>query len=110
MLFIQYEVLSNYADDNFLFLIGKNKEEVYSLILLDPEIVNHWFYGNFMVLNPGKSHYICLGKNVDDNEVFNCNGLTIKSSKEARILGMKIDNNLNVNNRIKSVVGKQVKN
>ena len=42
VLFIQYSVLSNYADDNYLFLIGKNKEDVNSLILLDlDEIVNN---------------------------------------------------------------------
>ena len=53
---------------------------------------------------------MCLGKNADDNEVFKFNDLTIKSSKEATILSMKIDNNLNVNNYIKSTLGKQVKN
>ena len=42
VLFIQYSVLSNYADDNYLFVIGKNKEDVNSLILLDlDEIVNN---------------------------------------------------------------------
>ena len=42
--FIQYSVLSNYADDNNLFIIGKNKEDIKSLLLLDFEIVNNWFY------------------------------------------------------------------
>ena len=54
--FIQYSVLSNYADDNNLFVIGKNKEDIKSLLLLDFEIVNNWFYENFMILNPEKSH------------------------------------------------------
>ena len=35
---------------------------------------------NFMILNPEKSHYLCLGKNPDDNEVLNFNDLIIKSS------------------------------
>ena len=71
--FIQYSVLSNYADDNNLFVIGKNKEDIKSLLLLDFEIVNNWFYENFMILNPEKSHYMCLGKNLDDNKVLNFN-------------------------------------
>ena len=36
---IQHSVLSNYADDNNLFVIGKNKEDIKSLLLLDFEIV-----------------------------------------------------------------------
>ena len=44
VLFIQYSVLSNYANDNNLFIIGKNKEDIKSLLLLDFEIVNNWFY------------------------------------------------------------------
>ena len=56
-----------------------------------------------MVLNPGKSHYICLGKNLDNNEVLNFSDLTIKRSKEVGILGIKIDNNLNFNNHIKLI-------
>ena len=39
--FIQYSVLSNYADDNNLFVIRKNKEDIKSLLLLDFEIVNN---------------------------------------------------------------------
>ena len=87
--FIQYSVLSNYADDNNLFVIGKNKEDIKSLLLLDFEIVNNWLYENFMILNPKKSHYMCLGKNLDDNEVLNFNNLIIESSKEVEILGIK---------------------
>ena len=65
--------------------------------------MNNWFYENFMVLNPGKSHYICLEKNLDNNEVLNFSDLTIKRSKEVGILGIKIDNNLNFNNHIKLI-------
>ena len=108
LFFIQYSVLSNYADDNNLFVIGKNKEDIKSLLLLDFEIVNNWFYENFMILNRGKSHYMCLGKNLDNNEVLNFNNLTKKSSKEVEILGIKTDSNLNFNNRIKSICRKQV--
>ena len=94
--FIQYSVLSNYADGNILFLIGKNKEDIKSLLLLDFVMVNNWFYENFMVGNPAKSYYMSLGKNVDHNEVLNFNDLTIKNSKEVEILSIKLDNNLNL--------------
>ena len=49
--FIQCSALSNYADDNNLFVIRKKKKIIKSLLLLDFEIVNSWFYENFMILN-----------------------------------------------------------
>ena len=64
--------------------------------------MNKWFYENLMILNPEKSHYICLGKNLDDSEVLNFNNLIIKSRKKVEILDIKIDNNLNFNRHIKS--------
>ena len=106
MFFIQYSVLSNYVDDNNLFVIGKNKEDIKSVLLLDFEIVNNWLYENFMILNREKSRYVCLGKHLDDNEVLNFNNLITKSSKEVEILGIKIDKNLNFNNHIKSICRK----
>ena len=90
MLFIQYSVLSNYADDNNLSVIGKNEEDIKSLLFLDFEIVTDWFYEKLMVLNSGKSHNMCLGENVDDND------LTVKSSREVEISGIEIDSNLNL--------------
>ena len=90
MFFIQNSALSNYADDN-LFVIGKNKEDIKSLLLLDFEIMNNWFCENFMILDPEKSHYMCLEKNIDDSEVLNFDNLIIKSIKEVEILGIKTD-------------------
>ena len=49
---------------------------------------------------------MCLGKNLGDYEVHYFNNLTIKSSKEVEIVGIKIDNSLNFNNRMKSICGK----
>ena len=69
-------------------------------------MVNNWFYENFMTLNSLRIHYMWLGKNIDNNEVLNFNNLTLKSSKEVEILGIKIDNNLDFNNHIKSICSK----
>ena len=59
-----------------------------------------------MILNPEKSHYMCLPKNLDHNEVVNFNNHIIKSSREVDILDIKIDNILNFNNHIKSICRK----
>ena len=109
MLFIQYNILRNYAYDNSLNREEKkekNNEHIKSSILLDYETVNNWFYERFMVLNSWKSHYIGLGNDVDDNEALNVNGFTIKSSKELGILVLKADNNLNFNNHVNSICRK----
>ena len=53
VLFIQYSVLSNCADDNNLLVTGKNKEDKKSLHLLDFGIVNNWFYEKVLMLIPG---------------------------------------------------------
>ena len=42
-----------------------------------------------MILNPEKSHYMSLGKNLDDTEVLNFNNIIIESSKEVEILGIR---------------------
>ena len=55
-------MLRYYADDNNLFVIGKNKGDINSLFLLDLLTVINWFYENSMILNPGKSHFMCFGK------------------------------------------------
>ena len=51
--FIQYSVSSSYVDDNNSFVIGKKNRKTKSLLLLDFEIVNNWFYEKFMMRNPG---------------------------------------------------------
>ena len=62
--FIQCCTLSNYADDNNLSSIRKNKHQVKTFLSSDFKIKNNWFYENFMVLNPEKkSLYLHWSKN-----------------------------------------------
>ena len=58
VLFIQCCMLSNYADDNNLFSMGKNKDQVKTFLSSDFKIISNWFYENFMVLNPEKGHFM----------------------------------------------------
>ena len=58
--------------------------------------VNNWFYENFMILNPGKCHFISIGKDTHDEDVFYYDNLTFKNSNEEEILGITIDNNNNI--------------
>ena len=59
-----------------------------------------------MVLNPEKSHFICIGKEIDDAETLNLNDLTIKNSKEVEILRITLDRNMNFHTHIKNICRK----
>ena len=104
--FIQYCTLSNYADDNNLFSMGKSKDEIKNILSSDFRVVDDWFYENCMVLNPEKSHFMCLGKNIDDTETLSFNDLALKNSKEVDILGITLDRNMGFNTHIKSICRK----
>ena len=104
--FIQYCTLSNYADDNNLFSMGKNKDEIKNILSSDFRVVNDWFYENFMVLNPEKGHFMCLGKDIDDTETLSFNDLALKNSKEMEILGITLDRSMGFNTQIKNICRK----
>ena len=65
-LFVENSDLRNYADGNTLYSCGNNLEEVKQTLRGDFQIVTKWFYKNYMVLNSGKSYFMCLGNNTDD--------------------------------------------
>ena len=58
ILFLNTLVTSNYADDKNLYVINKDKEE------------GNWFALSnlFMILSTGKCHYMCIPKDLDDND------------------------------------------
>ena len=68
ILFLYTTVLSNYADDNNLYAIDDDKEETKRTLVKDLQKVINWFYENYMILFTGKSHYMCMGKDVEENE------------------------------------------
>ena len=59
-----------------------------------------------MVLNPEKSHFMCLGKDVDDTETLSFTDLALKNSKEVEILGKILDRSMGFNTYIKSICRK----
>ena len=98
--------ISNYADDNTMYCIGKDKARINSLLEQDFQLAAEWFYKNGMVLNPDKCHYMCLGSNVDGTEEFNSLSYKLNNSKEEKMLGIVIDRNLKFENHIDSICRK----
>ena len=92
--------LSNYADDNTLYISGYNLKEVKEVLLNDLNKVTEWFFENYMVLNSGKCHFMYLGKNIE-NETFTLKDTIMNNSKEEKILGVIIDNRLTFSSHIR---------
>ena len=92
--FIEQCTLRNYADDNKIYASS------------DFMIVEDWFFENYMILNPGKCYFMCIGKNVSDSELLNLNDLNLKNCKEVEVLVITIDRNLNFKGHIKNICKK----
>ena len=56
-----------------------------------------------MVLNPEKSHFMRLGKDIDDTETLNFDDLLLKNSKKVEILRITLDRSMDFNTHIKSI-------
>ena len=70
--------------------------------------VNNWFYENFMILSPGKCHFMSIGKDTHDEDVLYYDNLTLKNSNEEEILGVTIDRKLTFHQHIKKMCRKAV--
>ena len=79
--FIEQSTLSNYADDNNLSISGEDKELIKSMLSSDFMAVEDWFFENCMILNSGKCHFMCIGKNISDSELLNLNDLNLKNCR-----------------------------
>ena len=104
-LFLKKSSISNYADDNTLFAIDTTIAKVKEKLLHDFEILTKWFHENFMALNAGKCHYMCMGNDVE-NDDFIFNGMKLENSNKEVILGITIDKKLTFNEHVKEVCQK----
>ena len=56
-----------------------------------------------MILNPGKSPFISIGKDTRDEDAFYYDNLTLKNSNEEEILGVTMDKKLTFHQHIKKM-------
>ena len=55
---------------NFLFFMSKNKDKVKICLCSNFKIINNWFYEDFIVLNSEKSHFVCIGKEIEGDRIY----------------------------------------
>ena len=76
------------------------------MLLSNFRAVNNWFYENFMILNSGKFHFMSIGNDTRDEDVFYYENLTLKNDNEEDILGVTIDRKLTFYRHIKKMCRK----
>ena len=83
--FLKDANLGSYGDDSTLYAYNKNLETVICDLRQEFSILSNWFYDNYMVLNPGKCHFMLFG--VKENEQFDllCYDITLKHSSHEKI-------------------------
>ena len=60
-----------------------------------------------MILNTGKCHYMCIGRDVEDNDTLRISSqYEMNNSNEVEILGITIDRKLSFNQHIKNICKK----
>ena len=105
VLFLTETMLSNYADDNSLFSIGRDLNKVNDTLAKDFGIVTNWFYENFMVLNSKKCHFMCIGKDGEMKHLL-LKMYVIKAARKKLLLGITIDNKLSFDSHIRKMCKK----
>ena len=84
--------LSNYADDNQIFLSDRDPEVVKSVINGDIAVASLWFDDNKLVLNPEKCKCIILRKSYPGDLSFSINDEQVPIVDHLDLLGVTIDN------------------
>ena len=88
-----------------LYKSGKNMQKIKNDLKRDFRILHKWFHENYMVLNPGKCHYIVIGDD-DPTRKIVLNNNEIASSNEEKLLGIHLDSKLNFDSHITSLCKK----
>ena len=65
-LFVSDSFLGKYAGGNTLYTFGHNLKKIKNNLRHSFDTVSHLFYKNYMVLNAGKCHFMCLGNNTEN--------------------------------------------
>ena len=93
-LFIRKSGVCNFVDDNTLYSVGKNIENVISDLKTDLVGVMEWFKINSLKANPGKFQFMVLGYKDERSFNIRINNVQIKNSNKVTLLGIIIDKNL----------------
>ena len=94
---------ASYADDNTPYVEGDNIDEVIKKLENDSIRLFKWFSDNQMKANKDKCHLVTS----TNNKVFmKIDDIEIESTSSEKLLGIKIDSNLNFNEHLDEIIKK----
>ena len=101
--------LHNYADDNTLSIADTNIETITRALNNDVRNIYNWFKNNGLSLNEDKCQFLVIERPANlRNEIakINIHNKTLDETKKGKLLGITFDNNINMNDHIKSICKK----
>ena len=97
--FIKNANVHNFADDNALTTSAQYVRTLISVLESKSNIATDWFETNKMIANPRKFQSIIIDKKKQDHkkETFELGDKVIEASPSVKLLGVLIDDKLNLN-------------
>ena len=90
----------NYADDTSILCKHRNYDSAYNDVLSAASTMIHWYKMNYMRANPEKCQFIIFDKERQPRALQLNNNVTIQSVSNAKLLGVNIDVEVNLNHHI----------
>ena len=95
--FIKETKIANYADDNTIYTVDRNTDDLLKILQEEASLILYWFRINEMKSNDDKCHLIVCNH---DNVSVTLGNENIEESNSVELLGIKIDTNLNFNEHV----------
>ncbi len=105
----RYCVPGNYADDNTICCIHKNRHIMINNLTTACNVAITWFLNNQMQANPEKFQFLVLSpfqKEAEFQYVLDLPGTQLQSVQQATLLGIIIDNHLKFNSHVSNIIKK----
>ena len=97
----------NFAGDNIISSISKEKEALPTTLEKDLEKAIDWFRQNYMIVNPEKSQSMILQRpGNSDAHAIEIDGSKIETTNSVDLLGIHIDNELTFDDHIFTLCNK----
>ena len=103
--FVENSEIHNNADDNTLSVADTNIDTIISKLELVINILDTWFKNNGLLLNEKKCQFVIIEpiSNRYITEKITISGKPLDEVKNSKLLGISLDNNINMGAHIKSV-------
>ena len=98
--------LCNFADDTTLHSCRCSPDQIVPMLENDLSALIKWFIENGMVANPGKFQMMFLGLKEQNTLRLNINDNKVLTMNRVKLLGIEIDNELNITAHIQNLCSK----